>query len=172
MYRSTVYTACTVQLAVADGAISSSQTKCAKLVRLWAGSWSCSSLCPPKSLGNLHVSQGSRSTLKSPGQRCCKPIYPKAAMVDPNEKAKCKIIIRSDIVSFEPLFSGGLSNTVIHQPGISFTWAGNQKKRRKLPLSILLMKRRGSSWSLFLQRTGLNLPLRKLRLTVLKKKKR
>lgn len=90
-------------------------------MRLWAGSWSCSSLCPSKSVGNPHVGQGYRSALKSPGQGCCKPVYPKSAMMDPNEKTKDKIAISCDIVSFKPLFLDGLSNTVIHQPSISFT---------------------------------------------------
>lgn len=41
--KSTGFSACTVQVAVGDGAIASSQTKWAKLRRVWAGSWSCSS---------------------------------------------------------------------------------------------------------------------------------
>ncbi|PKU43376.1 rna-directed dna polymerase from mobile element jockey-like [Limosa lapponica baueri] len=49
------------------------------------------------------MSQGSRSALTGPGPGCCKPTCPKAVMREPDEKAKDKIAISSNIVYFKPL---------------------------------------------------------------------
>lgn len=56
----------------------------------------------PTPLESPSMSQGSRNALKSPGPRCCKPTCPKAAMWKPDEKAKDKIAISSNIY-FKPL---------------------------------------------------------------------
>lgn len=95
----------------------------------------------PASLEWPSTRHGSRSPLEGPAPGCCNANPPAPRMVlEPGEKAKDKMATSSNIVYSNLLFSDGLNNTVIHQPGISHS--SREPKRRKLHLRILLVKRK------------------------------